>query len=465
MTLHLIVRHGGRATRHEIIDGSITIGRDPSCNLFFSDKKLSRRHARLDCDTSGVKLVDLGSRNGTWVNDERVQETLIQPGDAIRLGGLELALERALAEAESPMPHQVDDSGTVMLAANEPGVPEAVLPQTSESNKTVMLSSAEAPDAVPPESTGSNTVFFSEPPEQPTSDPTVSLSEGDTGTVVFRGDDKLSPQSSDAGDATTRMDSSGASADLSATHIPAPEPPTIPASQTEFAPATKPRPWSLKFAVVLFGGGLLTYVLMAAVFTSSSTRAVREVSILRGRALIKALVASAERVGHEQIELLSLDSFVTEKDVVEALIVDPQGRVLAPAARAGEALVGIEGIPTTISDIRSLQLGVNEQGNYVMAHPLFERNEQTGVAVLTFGASQTNRASMVIVGLLILCAGLLAIYAISRSMTLTPLTRLSRSLGEGMSFDVSGGAGGYSELEELSTRLRRVVRSSPHDPS
>ena len=71
MGMRLIIRHGKRVTRHEITDRAIVIGRDPSCDLFFADQKLSRRHARIEQTAEGVKLKDLGSRNGCWVNDTK----------------------------------------------------------------------------------------------------------------------------------------------------------------------------------------------------------------------------------------------------------------------------------------------------------------------------------------------------------------------------------------------------------
>ena len=66
----LIIRHGERVTEHPIDDHPLVVGRDPQCDLFFADKKLSRRHARFERDGDGIRLVDLGSRNGCWVNEE-----------------------------------------------------------------------------------------------------------------------------------------------------------------------------------------------------------------------------------------------------------------------------------------------------------------------------------------------------------------------------------------------------------
>ena len=93
----LIIQHGDRVTEHEIGEHPLIVGRDPQCDLFFADKKLSRRHARFEREGKDLRLVDLGSRNGSWVNDERVEIQLVTAGDSMRLGSLLISL---LAEDE-----------------------------------------------------------------------------------------------------------------------------------------------------------------------------------------------------------------------------------------------------------------------------------------------------------------------------------------------------------------------------
>ena len=118
----LIIRHGERVTEHPIDDYPLVVGRDPQCDLFFADKKLSRRHARFERDDNGIRLVDLGSRNGCWVNDERVENKLLTPADSVRLGGLSISLE---VEPESEPP--TDEGPTVVLSSKD--LPDAGPPQ------------------------------------------------------------------------------------------------------------------------------------------------------------------------------------------------------------------------------------------------------------------------------------------------------------------------------------------------
>ncbi len=50
---------------------------------------VSRRHVRIALDTSGAVMEDLGSKNGTYVNDRRVDApTPVVDGDQIRVGSL-----------------------------------------------------------------------------------------------------------------------------------------------------------------------------------------------------------------------------------------------------------------------------------------------------------------------------------------------------------------------------------------
>lgn len=63
------------------------IGRAPSCQLSFESDMISREHLRIDLDTDGrFRIRDLGSRNKTYVNGELITETLLNPGDIVRVG-------------------------------------------------------------------------------------------------------------------------------------------------------------------------------------------------------------------------------------------------------------------------------------------------------------------------------------------------------------------------------------------
>ena len=246
----LIIRHGERVTEHPIDDHPLVVGRDPQCDLFFADKKLSRRHARFERDGDGIRLVDLGSRNGCWVNEERVEKKLLTPSDAVRLGSLSVTLE-----AEPEPAERDDQESTVYLSAEPP----------SDDSGTMVLSSNDLPDAEPPR--GAGTVILPPPDtnapaqdsttrrvevghEDPTlrkpdtvarearegsSEQTIMLQGNapraatDTGTVIFPG--KTAPAMDDA----TRLAPAGGAAE---TKMQAPGAPRLP----EASPDTSVQP-------------------------------------------------------------------------------------------------------------------------------------------------------------------------------------------------------------------------------
>jgi hypothetical protein len=71
----------------------ITIGRDDTNLLQLFDPSASARHARLLWVEQHWLLVDVGSDNGTYVNDERVSRRVVGPGDRLRLGATLLVVQ------------------------------------------------------------------------------------------------------------------------------------------------------------------------------------------------------------------------------------------------------------------------------------------------------------------------------------------------------------------------------------
>ena len=68
-----------------------TLGRDgTAAAVVLDDPDVSRRHARLEIIDNHLVLVDLGSTNGTYVNDARVTRQVLVPGDRMRIGRYEL---------------------------------------------------------------------------------------------------------------------------------------------------------------------------------------------------------------------------------------------------------------------------------------------------------------------------------------------------------------------------------------
>jgi len=115
-----------------------TIGRDKLCDLQPRSDEVSRRHAELKLISGLVLIRDLGSRNGTWVNGERLTtQVCLRHGDRIEIGPLAFtALIEETRKTKAPRP--VEDDVAAWLIGDEAnaGAEEAEVPvgETAESN-------------------------------------------------------------------------------------------------------------------------------------------------------------------------------------------------------------------------------------------------------------------------------------------------------------------------------------------
>jgi len=83
----LVVRISGTAPYEVELDRKEnTIGRSPDCDIVLDDDGVSREHARFLVSGGRVVVEDLESRNGTFVNEERVEKRALKSGDRVRLG-------------------------------------------------------------------------------------------------------------------------------------------------------------------------------------------------------------------------------------------------------------------------------------------------------------------------------------------------------------------------------------------
>ena len=67
------------------VAGPVVIGRAPECDISVPADEMSRRHALVKPTPDGLQVEDLGSSNGTYINNKRVQHGFLNPGDELRL--------------------------------------------------------------------------------------------------------------------------------------------------------------------------------------------------------------------------------------------------------------------------------------------------------------------------------------------------------------------------------------------
>ena len=77
----------------ELTPGTLVVGRHPNSDIQIDDATISSRHAQIHIAASEyiegvieVAVEDLGSTNGTFVNEESVTATMVDKGDVIRFG-------------------------------------------------------------------------------------------------------------------------------------------------------------------------------------------------------------------------------------------------------------------------------------------------------------------------------------------------------------------------------------------
>jgi ABC-type multidrug transport system ATPase subunit len=90
--------------------GVTTIGRSTDCDIVLADLLVSRRHAEIHQSGGVHRLIDLGSTNGTFHNGQRVNRAVLQPGDWVSIGHVELIFDGHRL-------HEHVDTGPVSLSA------------------------------------------------------------------------------------------------------------------------------------------------------------------------------------------------------------------------------------------------------------------------------------------------------------------------------------------------------------
>src|SRR6266852_5784442 len=92
--------------------GTVQVGRSASCAIPVSDPSVSRNQAEISISPDGIVLRDLGSRNGTWVNDRRIgtEPLPIRVGDYLRFGNAQAQLQLWSQQSTRTPPRFAEES-------------------------------------------------------------------------------------------------------------------------------------------------------------------------------------------------------------------------------------------------------------------------------------------------------------------------------------------------------------------
>ncbi len=73
--------------------GSTIIGRHSECHICVNADGISRKHVQIDADPNGLKVRDLGSSNGTFVNGKKIEECELKVGDELKIDNIRFLVQ------------------------------------------------------------------------------------------------------------------------------------------------------------------------------------------------------------------------------------------------------------------------------------------------------------------------------------------------------------------------------------
>lgn len=467
----LIVNQGERVTEHELGEGEVVIGRDPECELFFADKKLSRRHAKVSPSGAGFKIVDLSSRNGSWVNEERVDEHELLDGDEIRLGGLKIYFDAEESRFGPVEEAGEGDESTIYLprastdAEGTIALDRVATPTTRDGEGTVSHSRVEAvsEDGATRALTSAEVEALDEADEtlkrdEPGPDQTVVLADerrpsADTGTVIFRGEvQPLAPETRLASSEDAGSGGTATTLDRSLR-----EEGSEPSSAR---PGPRPSGYAVRLVALACGAALFAVLVLAVPLMRTYRGALSEEFRLRGRALAGLLAAANDSaLGQGRTADVTVLPVTEEPGVTAAYLLDPMGRVVAPKEGAGQPLE-LPALDLDPAEVRAPQWGRSAGGDLVVAEPVSYRGRRVGVAIVTLRTPSAGGPALVLLmGFALLLVGLTSAVFLTKRWTLEPVRDLLEdveAISDARSQQVSTERP-FVELSALAENVNRIV--------
>lgn len=94
MKVALKIKCKGSVTEHEIgLNGAVAIGRSSKAEIQIDDEKISGRHCRFILKRDRLELTDIDSKNGTYLNGIRIDQSEVFIGDEVKIGDSVITLE------------------------------------------------------------------------------------------------------------------------------------------------------------------------------------------------------------------------------------------------------------------------------------------------------------------------------------------------------------------------------------
>ena len=95
----IVTYKGKRIAKYRLAKRRIMIGRRHDCDIRINSRSASRHHAQIFTVLDQDFVLDLDSKNGTFVNSRRIKKHTLEDGDVISIGGFDLAFSRSTPDA------------------------------------------------------------------------------------------------------------------------------------------------------------------------------------------------------------------------------------------------------------------------------------------------------------------------------------------------------------------------------
>ncbi len=137
----IVIKGADEGKQFDLEGDHLSIGRDSTSRVRLCDTEVSRRHAEFVRTTDGVRLLDIGSANGTFVNGQSIRDVLLQAGDQIQVGQTVMVFTATRPEA----PRQGDLADRIsMITRQEIDLPSAIIKTVSDTEGSRLLARPDA---------------------------------------------------------------------------------------------------------------------------------------------------------------------------------------------------------------------------------------------------------------------------------------------------------------------------------
>jgi signal transduction histidine kinase len=132
----IVIKGADEGKQVDLTEPVLTVGRDSTNQIRLHDTEVSRRHAEFREDGGDYKLIDVGSVNGTFVNNEKINEAVLHSGDHILIGQ-SILVYLAGASGDRPAPDLADQIR--MIARQDDELSSAIIKTIGEAEGSRIL--------------------------------------------------------------------------------------------------------------------------------------------------------------------------------------------------------------------------------------------------------------------------------------------------------------------------------------